>query len=566
MNLELLKTITILYVEDESSLRNEIFENISPFVKEVILGCDGAEGLALFLENREKIDLIISDILMPNMTGIEMIDSIRELDTEVPIIYTTAFSDSEYMMRTIEQNIIGYIVKPIDVELLFKGIEKASILIENERLKQSLLKINEELEEQIKFKTQKLIEQNAKLVEQLYVDELTNIYNRKALLRDIETLQNPILSLIDIDSFKSINDLYGESTGNDVLRRMAKILTECASEHSAKAYRMGSDEFAILHDKEITVENYEKVVENIILTVNNKVIEIEKYNASIRIDVTIGIAINQKVDIVEKADMALKKAQSHKYQFLIYSDEHNLEEEHTNDVKWTKVIQNAIKNNQIVTYFQPIVDINQNILKYECLIRIVEDDKVHSPVLFLDIAKKAKFYPQLTKIVIEKAFQKAQSTGYKISINLSIEDILNRKIVEFIREKLENNDVANQIIFEILENENIKDYESVISFIDMAKGYGSKIAIDDFGSGYSNFSYLLKLKPDYIKIDGSSVKNIDSDKNSYYITKTINDFAHSLGIKTIAEYIHTKEVFDIVKKLGIDEYQGYYFSAPLEEI
>ena len=118
MNFELLKTLTILYVEDELSLQEDICQNILPFVKEIIRGSDGDEGLSLFMENRTKIDLIISDILMPKMNGIEMIDAIREVDSEIPIIYTTAFNDSEYMKQTIEQSIISYRRKTDNEELI----------------------------------------------------------------------------------------------------------------------------------------------------------------------------------------------------------------------------------------------------------------------------------------------------------------------------------------------------------------------------------------------------------------------------------------------------------------
>jgi EAL domain-containing protein (putative c-di-GMP-specific phosphodiesterase class I) len=95
---------------------------------------------------------------------------------------------------------------------------------------------------------------------------------------------------------------------------------------------------------------------------------------------------------------------------------------------------------------------------------------------------------------------------------------------------------------------------------------GCRIAIDDFGSGYSNFEYLLKFKPNYLKIDGSLVKNIHTDTNSLLIVKTINQFAHSLGMKTVAEFVHCQEVFDILQELNVDEYQGYYFSPPKKEI
>jgi EAL domain-containing protein (putative c-di-GMP-specific phosphodiesterase class I) len=145
---------------------------------------------------------------------------------------------------------------------------------------------------------------------------------------------------------------------------------------------------------------------------------------------------------------------------------------------------------------------------------------------------------------------------------VSIEDIVNSEFIDFLEHDLISKKIAHLITFELLESESITDYKKVISFIDRVKKLGCKIAIDDFGSGYSNFTYLLKLKPDYIKIDGSSVKNIHTDENSYLITKTINDFAHNLGIKTIAEFVHCEEVFTILKELGVDEFQGFYFSEP----
>ena len=157
MNFELLKTFTILYVEDEKYLRRDIYENILPFVKKIIIAVDGKDGLEKFMDNRGSIDLIVSDILMPNMNGIEMNDEIRKLDLEIPIIYTTAFNDSDFMKKTITQSVTEYILKPIDIELLLKGIQKASFKIENERLKISLMQINQNLEEKVKLKTKELV-------------------------------------------------------------------------------------------------------------------------------------------------------------------------------------------------------------------------------------------------------------------------------------------------------------------------------------------------------------------------------------------------------------------------
>ena len=564
MNFELIKTFTILYVEDEKTLREDVIQNIEPFVNKIIVGVDGRDGLELFKQNTKDIDLIISDISMPNMNGIEMNDAIRKLDSDIPIIYTTAFNDNDFMKKTISQSITEYILKPIDIELLLKAIQKASLKIENERLKLSLIEMNQTLEKKVDIKTKELQHKNEELYTKLFTDELTSLKNRKAFFRDIKLLKNPIVSIVDIDSFKTINDLYGEGVGNSVLIAIAHLLENIKEENKCTVYRTGSNEFILLKDEEFNKEKCLKTSQLIVDLVKNKPIYSVKFNITIRVTVTIGVS-SQKIETFAKADMALKKAKADKVEFLIYNDNYNLENEYKNDIKWTAIMEKSLKSDSVIPYYQPIVDKNGNILKYESLMRIVEGDLIHAPFFFLDIAKKMKLYANLEKSIIIKAFKKAKDRNITLSVNLSIEDILNVEFINFITNELIKNDIASLIIFEILESESIEDYSKVVNFITLVKELGSKIAIDDFGSGYSNFAYLLKLKPDYIKLDGSFIKNIDTDKNSYLIAKTIIDFAHALGMKTIAEFVHSKEVFEVVKSLGVDEFQGYYFSQPLKD-
>ena len=125
--------------------------------------------------------------------------------------------------------------------------------------------------------------------------------------------------------------------------------------------------------------------------------------------------------------------------------------------------------------------------------------------------------------------------------------------------------VSNRVVFFFFLDENIKNYNLLISFIDEIKNLGCKVAIDDFGSGYSNFEHLLKMNVDYLKIDSSLIKNVAKDENSYKITKTIIEFAKSLNLKTIAEFVENEEIFKITKELGADYSQGYFFSAPIAE-
>ncbi len=561
MNLELLKTLTILYVEDEATLQEEIYQNVSPFVKNVIRANDGLEGLQLFKENKTQIDLIISDILMPNLNGIDMVNAIRKLDKDVPIIYTTAFNDTEYMKQTIEQTIISYILKPVDIELLLNAIVKASVVIENNELKNTLRHINQELEAKIVVKTKELQQQNIKLAEQLHSDELTSLGNRKALRRDLQKLKHPIMIIVNIDSFKSINDLYGEDVGNEVLVDIGSLLKNLAREYSFNIYRIGSDEFALIRDGEFNEHRCKDIANLIVNEVNNHSIYIIQNDITLRIDVSIGISKDNK-ETLQKAGMALKKAKEERIAYQIYDDTCSLDVEYENDIKWTREIERAINMNDVIAYFQPIVDQDAKIIKYEALMRLRDGEKIYSPYLFLDIAKKVKFYPRLTKIMINAAFEKAQESQKDININLSIEDMESENIIEFIKNGLVEKNIAHLITFEVLESESVKDYKKIIDFIQIVKYLGCTIAIDDFGSGYSNFSYLLKLEPNYIKIDGSLVKDIHTNKDSYMVTNMINEIAHSMGMRTVAEFVHCKEVYDVLKDIGVDLFQGYYFSEP----
>ena len=152
-------------------------------------------------------------------------------------------------------------------------------------------------------------------------------------------------------------------------------------------------------------------------------------------------------------------------------------------------------------------------------------------------------------------------------MNLSFKDILNYEFIDYLNnalEKLKFED-RNRLVFEILESENLSDYDFLEEFVLKYKKLGVKIAIDDFGSGYSNFIRIIRLKPDYLKIDGSLIKNIDKDNNSYEIVKSIIAFSKTLNIKTIAEYVHSEEIFNLLLELDVDEFQGYYFGKPDED-
>jgi EAL domain-containing protein (putative c-di-GMP-specific phosphodiesterase class I) len=196
------------------------------------------------------------------------------------------------------------------------------------------------------------------------------------------------------------------------------------------------------------------------------------------------------------------------------------------------------------------------------LVRLEDDDKLISPYFFLDISKKTKHYTNITKTMIKKTFEMFKDRDVEFSINLTIQDILNEQIKIYLFEMIESYNMGNRVIFEIVESESIQNFQDVINFINEVRYFGCKIAIDDFGTGYSNFEYLLKIKADYIKIDGSMIKNIDTDTDAQIVVSTIVDFAKKMGVKTIAEFVENEAIYNKIVELGVDYSQGYYFSTP----
>lgn len=241
--------------------------------------------------------------------------------------------------------------------------------------------------------------------------------------------------------------------------------------------------------------------------------------------------------------------------------------QYAEQIERSNMIRNAIINDKIVPFYQPIFNKDKQILKYETLIRIQNSNEIISPSIFLEVSKRIKRYTDIEKMLIEKSFKLiADKPETMISVNLSGRDMTDGDVSVFIIEKMNKYKVAGRVIFEILEDENIENIERISAFIERVRRMGAKIAIDDFGSGYSNFSYILKLKPDYIKIDGSIIKNIDSSEDSRAIAGAIIAFAKKLDITVIAEFVHSKEVFDACIELGVDEFQGFYLGEPSDTL
>ncbi|MGB5866769.1 MAG: EAL domain-containing protein [Arcobacteraceae bacterium] len=396
---------------------------------------------------------------------------------------------------------------------------------------------------------------------QFYYDSLTKLKNRKSLQLDLAKSNNYLLMIINVDKFQQINNLYGDEIGDKILLEFRDKFLELLPEN-ATLYKLHADEFGIIAHNNTDLEQFEKVASNIITTLDKYKFNIEENN-NIFINLTIGIAYGSDM-LLQNADMALKLAKKDKKHYLIYNNEMISLNEYENRLAWTNKLNDAITNDKIVPLFQPIVDCKTNeVIKYEALMRIkISENDYIVPYHFLNISKENKLYFKLTLIMIQKTFAICKKTKLNFSLNLNKDDMINKEIVDYIIEQFQIYKFGDRISFEILESEGIEDFKEISEFIKKVKAFGATISIDDFGTGYSNFEYLMNLDFDYLKIDGSMIRNIDKDEKSQIVTKTIVDFAHRIGVKTIAEFVSSKTIYDKVKSMDIDLVQGYYLGEP----
>jgi diguanylate cyclase (GGDEF)-like protein len=421
---------------------------------------------------------------------------------------------------------------------------------------------------------EKIEASNRNLLVQLLTDPLTKTPNRKKFMDDLALCSNPVVVIFNVDGFQEINDFYGTEAGDLLLKEMAYRLKSLNLGIPFRLYKMHADEYIILIDREADMKELEYW--GIYFSEEVMASPIIYRGTEIFINVSLGIGFarmekpeKRKIDIgreaLRNADMALKRAKSSRKKFIVYQDYMEISKEYEDNIFWTKKLKNAIMEDRILPYFQPILNNHTGAIdKYECLMRMVDlNGDIIAPLKFLNTAKKARLYRYLTKMMLEKSFAFFRDYEFEFSINISLEDIMDEKTVGYLYELLKSfEDCTCRAVFELLETENLENYIEVIEFINYVKNLGCKIAIDDFGTGYSNFSHLINMHVDYIKIDSSLIKNINKDKNSQIITRTIATFARELGLQTISEFVYSKEVFDKCQEMGIDYSQGYYLGEP----
>ncbi|MGJ0341815.1 EAL domain-containing protein [Aliarcobacter cryaerophilus] len=433
-----------------------------------------------------------------------------------------------------------------------------------------ILDENKNIEEfiAIRHDITKVYEQK-KLIEEQFIDELTLLPNRQKLLKDLKDSKIQKIAMININSFRDINNFYGFEAGDLVLKKFSQILLDKISTNiNLDLYRVANDVFAICTKNKDNLKEIRDICTNIIEYFSLHPILIN--NNSFYLSISIGVARNCKDSAVQnnllsKAEYALRMAKKRDISILFLDENIELYNKLKENKKLIEELKNALISNNLLIYGQKLINNISKKEKYEILMRVkLEDGSILTPYSFLKEAKKAKLYLGMTRMLVKKACEYFKDKDIDFNLNLTLEDIKDQYTMDFIVNAMEKTNTAKQITFEIVESEGIESFTEVSNFIKKAKKLGCKIAIDDFGTGYSNFEYIIKLDVDYIKIDGSLIKNINTDNNLYLTVQTIVGFAKALKIKTVAEFVHNEEVLNCVKNLDIDYSQGFFIDEPKE--
>ena len=507
-----------------------------------------------------------------------------------------------YIKRILDIKNIGEFINSIDQkELFLKQIEN---LCGNDQNMEMIVKIRsfENKDFYFKIEARQILQRRKKLIIGIcvnitedikkqqkieflaYHDPLTGLVNRTFLKMELDTLakinsrENKKLALvfIDLDNFKFINDTFGHEAGDTLLIQISARLQSLVRQSDIVS-RIGGDEFVIVLNNIKDKNDIEKIISNIQNELSKPVV-IE--NNDIDITFSAGIAIypddaKRVSEILQLADIAMYKAKKdgkNRFSFIDKKLQENVKEFY-NTLEELKIALK--KEDELILYFQPKVDISNNrVTGVESLIRWEHPKRgLLTPYYFINIAEKGGVIHLIDSYVLKmavKTLSKWQNDvllkDLNLAVNISANKFLESGFVDEIRNLINEYKInPEQLQIEITETVSIQNFSYTISILNQIKNLGVKIALDDFGTGYSSLNYLKEIPFDVLKIDQTFVRDLSKNQDDVVITKMIVEISKILNKQNVAEGVENKEILEIVKNLGVDIIQGYYFSKPLPE-
>ena len=545
------KSWKILVVDDEKSIHDVTRSALKDITIEgrslEMIFALSAEEAKQKLSEHDDIAMALVDVIMETKTaGLDLVDYIRnELKNNLIRLIIRTGQPDEVPERNIIDNydINDYKEKTeLTVDKLYTVIRSS--------IKQymQLIELSNKYEDVYK---------------QMTTHPLTKLPNRQKLNEALDTDGPKDLVLINIDNFSVINETQGFEVGDDLLIQMAAFLGNMYGSEM-NVYHLEADTFGILCIEEI-------IGEERFVRMKTEINKMSFYLGGIEnhLSVTMGLVMHEEGNLIQKAEFALKEARSHgQNRIKTYSKDIKIIQTIKHNSIWIQRIREALETDKFVSYFQPIVDIKSGkIARYECLVRMLYETDVIGPYEFLECARGSGQLYSIFKIMFESACQKSKEFDGMFTINMTDIDLQEDDLLEFMDTTMNKyNAKATQFGLEILEQKSIMNNELIKRNIVSLADKGFSIMIDDFGSECSNFGQLVNLPISILKIDGSFIKDLDTNLKHKLIVQSIIEFSEKMCIPIVAEFVHSQKILDIVTDMGIQYAQGYHLGKPLADL
>ncbi len=528
-------------------------------------------------DDSSTIDIVLLDIMMPEMDGYEFCRIMRNHDewSDIPVIMVTANASWEEKVarESFQAGATDIMFKPIRrVDLLPRVISALSLKRERD------LRKRREHELEIELAERRIVE--ARLQHLVGHDDLTGLCNRRRLEQQLEVVVlrarknqcSSALLYIDLDRFKVVNDAEGHMVGDRVLVEVSNMLRSKIGTRGLVA-RVSADEFAVLLENIPEIGALEQA-EDLRRMMDD--FQFKTLNRTYHIGTSLGVASIQPGDVVSaseilaRADQACYVAKTHgRNQVHLFNKEDTEMVTLRSAIYWVPTIRDALANNKFKLVFQPVLDLRQRrATHYEALIRMVgEDGHLITPNNFIPVAEHMGLIHDIDLWVVAHAIdilhQQSDMGEISLNINLSSHAFQDAALLPLLKRKLEETGItAHRLTFEITETAAVANFAQTREMIMQLRELGCRFALDDFGSGFSSFSYLKEFPVDILKIDGAFITNLVNDPVDQSLVRSMIDIARTLGKQTVAEFVESKEVLDLLLQFGVDYAQGYYLGKP----
>ncbi len=394
-------------------------------------------------------------------------------------------------------------------------------------------------------------------------DRQSKLPNKTKLYSDLKNALAVKVAVLDVYELEAINQITTKQQFTDLLREIVSHLRSLVT-RDLTLYRTGEYQFTLVSSMHNSIDSYADFCKKIA----NRFEETSFFcqNKVRNLSLFMGIAENfDGLDPYINASHAIKLAEGSCEKINVYKPQRKLLKAIEDSVDWTQSIKHALHCDGFTIFGQKIFDKDKGVYSTEVLMRHHDHDSdtFTSPYFFLDYACKAKLYNKLTQLVFEKAFSIFSKSDDRFSLNVTYMDICDVVTMGLLTQLLVQYQCGYRVTIELVESDSLDiDSEHFKNFLELIKRFNCQLAIDDFGSGYSNFNYLTQIPVDIVKIDGSLIQDIDTNQRHFVTVKAIVEICHALEVKVVAEYVASETIYKTLCSLNVEYFQGYLFDKP----